>query len=104
MSIEEITVEELERRLGSGCVLVDVREPHEVAEVRVPGVVAIPLAQVAVRAQEIPEGDVVLVICRSGARSLKACEQLEGMGRKAVNVAGGTLAWVDSGRPTESGS
>jgi rhodanese-related sulfurtransferase len=43
------------------------------------------------------------VICRSGARSLKACEFLVGTGRTAVNVGGGTMAWVEAGHPVATG-
>ena len=103
MSIQEISVDELATRLDAGAVLVDVREPHEIAEVRVPGVHAIPLGQLVGRMGEIPEASEVYVICRSGHRSAKACEQLIAAGRPAVNIAGGTIAWVDSGRATESG-
>jgi rhodanese-related sulfurtransferase len=41
------------------------------------------------------------VICRSGGRSLRACEFLAEQGVEAVNVAGGTLAWQLSGREVE---
>ena len=102
--IEEIDVDRLDDLLAQGAVLVDVREASELAQVRVPGVIHIPLGDVPARATEIPASDTVYVICRSGARSLRACEALETMGRRAVNVAGGTLAWIDSGRPTESGA
>ena len=102
MAVEEITVEELAGRLGPGTILLDVREPDEVAEVRVPGILAIPLGEVSDRAEEIPDCEQLYVICRSGARSARACEMLQASGRNAVNVAGGTLAWVDSGRDTES--
>lgn len=101
VAIEEITVEELAQRLEAGVVLLDVREPAELAEARVPGVLHIPLAQVPSRMSEVPEGDLA-VICRSGARSMQACQQFAAAGREAVNVAGGILAWIDSGRPTES--
>jgi rhodanese-related sulfurtransferase len=101
--IAEITVEELAARLQDGAVVVDVREVHEWIQVRVPGVHLIPLGELAQRAGEIPEADTVYVICRSGARSRRACEMLMTAGARAVNVAGGTLAWVGSGRPTESG-
>lgn len=102
MAVEEIAIEELAARLDAGAVLLDVREPNEVAEARVPGVLAIPLGEVNARVAEIPECDELYVICRSGARSAKACEVIASSGRPAVNVAGGTLAWIDSGRPTES--
>jgi rhodanese-related sulfurtransferase len=35
---------------------------------------------------------------------MAAAEFLRAEGRDAVNVAGGTTAWVDAGLPTESGS
>lgn len=103
MSIEEIEVDELAARLEDGAVLVDVREPKEIAQVRVPGILPIPLGELPSRAGDIPVADTVYVICRSGARSARACEHLNANGLHAVNVAGGTLAWIDSGRTTEAG-
>jgi len=38
------------------------------------------------------------VICKSGGRSARAVEFLRGQGIDAVNVAGGTLAWLETGR------
>ena len=55
------------------------------------------------RADEVPSDVTVYVICRSGARSAQAVEFLRGRGVDAVNVAGGTLAWIDSGRGVDSG-
>ena len=70
MDVPEIDVDELERRLGEGALLIDVREPDEWAEVRVPGGRLIPLQSVPERLAEIPaEGD-VYVICALGGRSL----------------------------------
>ena len=103
MPIEEITVDQLAELRDQGVLLLDVRNPDEYAEARVPGVQLIPLPEFEVRHTEIPVADVVYVICRSGARSLKAGEFLEAQGRTAVNVAGGTLAWIDSGRPVDRG-
>lgn len=103
MAIEEISVEQLEPILGSGAFVLDVRNPDEHIEARVPGVVLIPLPELEARYVEIPPSDVVYVICRSGARSMKAAELLTSRGIDAVNVAGGTLAWIDSGRAVESG-
>jgi rhodanese-related sulfurtransferase/molybdopterin-guanine dinucleotide biosynthesis protein A len=95
----EIDVDELARRLADGAVLIDVRRPDEHEEVHLPEARLIPLDQLPDRLDEIPEADEVLVICRSGGRSAAACEFLTGHGVTAVNVAGGMLAWIDSGRP-----
>lgn len=102
--IGEIDVVGLEAALGAGAPLLDVRMPDEFAEVRVPGAILVPLPELPERAADVPDGSPLYVICRSGARSMKACELLAAAGRDVVNVAGGTMAWVESGRPTDSGT
>ncbi len=103
MAIEEITIDELAARCDAGGVVLDVRNLDEYVEVRVPGVVLIPLPELQARHGEIPDVEVVNVICRSGARSARAVELLVANGIDAVNVIGGMLAWIDSGRPVDSG-
>jgi rhodanese-related sulfurtransferase len=96
--VPEISVDELAERLRGGAFLVDVRQPDEYVSGHVPGAVLVPLAAVPDHVDELAADTPVLVICRSGARSLAAAEFLIGSGREAVNVAGGTLAWIESGR------
>lgn len=103
MAVEEITVDQLAELRDAGAFVLDVRNPDEFEEARVPGVTLIPLPELESRHGEIPDVDDVYVICRSGARSAKAAEYLSGAGIHAVNVAGGTLAWIDSGRGVDSG-
>jgi len=102
--VAEIDVEELARRLADGAVLIDVRNPEEYASGHVPGAHLLPLHDLPYRADEVPDGAEVLVICRTGSRSLVAAEFLAEQGVTAVNVAGGTRAWVDSGRPAVGGT
>jgi molybdopterin-guanine dinucleotide biosynthesis protein A/rhodanese-related sulfurtransferase len=102
MPIPEISVVELAARRSKGATLFDVREPHEWEEIRVPGAILIPLGTVPDALEAFPDDGEVLVICRSGARSMRACEWLAAQGRAAVNIAGGTLAWIDAGFDTES--
>lgn len=102
MPIDEITVEDL-AALPPGAFVLDVRNPDEHAEARVPGVTLLPLQELESRIGEVPDGETVYVICRSGARSARAAEFLGTNGIHAVNVAGGTLAWIESGRAVESG-
>ncbi|CAN5289697.1 rhodanese-like domain-containing protein [soil metagenome] len=97
--MNEITVTELSN--VSRPTIIDVREPDEYAAVRVPGAINIPLGTLA--DAELPEGD-VFVICALGGRSAKATELLTGKGVNATNIAGGTMAWVEAGFPTESGT
>ncbi|HMS87642.1 MAG TPA: rhodanese-like domain-containing protein [Acidimicrobiales bacterium] len=102
MSVPEIDVDEAARRRQAGTPVVDVREPHEYVEGHVPGAVLIPLGELAHRVGELPAGEVLLV-CRSGARSRRAAEHLLTQGVQAVNVGGGTIAWIEAGHPVVAG-
>ena len=104
MDVPEIDVDELAQRREAGQVVLDVRNPDEYEEAHVPGVVLIPLGELVERVDEVPTDGPVPVICRSGARSMQAAEYLRGQGIDAVNVVGGTLAWIDADFPVEAGS
>lgn len=104
MAVQEISVDELADLLEAGVHLVDVREPAEYEEARVPGGILVPLATVPERLDLFPPDRTTYVICRSGGRSMKACEFAAAQGREVVNVAGGTLAWIDSGRAVDTGA
>jgi rhodanese-related sulfurtransferase len=95
--VPEITVAELASRLPEA-LLVDVRQPAEYVEAHVPTARLVPLQELPDRVGELPAGEPVFVICRSGARSLVASEFLVAQGFEAVNVAGGTLAWIEAGK------
>jgi rhodanese-related sulfurtransferase len=103
MTISEVTVDELESALRSGSRLVDVREVDEYEAGHVPGAELIPLASVPSALDRFVPDAPTYVICRSGARSYRACEFLVDQGLAAINVGGGTLAWISSGRDTVSG-
>ena len=103
MAIEEVSVDELASALDGGARLFDVREPHEYTEAHAPGAVLIPLGTVAERVDEFRGDSPVYVICRSGARSMRACETLAAHGIEGINVSGGTLAWIASGREVSTG-
>lgn len=103
MQVPEIDVTELAARRAEGAPLVDVREPDEYTESHVPGAQLIPLGSVPDRVAEVPTGSTVYVICKGGGRSLKAAEFLRARGIDAVNVAGGTMAWIEAGQPVATG-
>ncbi len=102
--LPEIDVAEAARRRNVGTPIFDVREPDEYAEGHVPGAPLIPLGTVADRVDEFPPAGEVLVICKSGGRSRQAVELLRSQGIDAVNVAGGTMGWIDAGHPVATGS
>ena len=98
--MDNITVEELKKRLDAGEELniVDVREPHEKADFDIGGVL-IPLGQIqSMQIDEIEDlkDKEVIVYCRSGNRSGQACMFLDAMGFKNTkNLVGGMLAWQE---------
>lgn len=86
-----------------GALLLDAREPWELALAQVAGATPIPMQQVPARLSEIPGDRQVLVLCHHGARSARVTQFLRAQGRDNVtNVAGGIEAWaleVDSSLP-----
>jgi rhodanese-related sulfurtransferase len=104
MPVREINVTELDTALQSGAPVVDVRETNEYLDGHVPGAVHVALGTVPDRVDAFRSDGTTYVICRSGARSMRACEFLAQQGLDVVNVAGGTLDWVAGGRPVVTGS
>ena len=86
--------------------LLDVREDDEWAAGHVPSAAHIPLGQLGARTAELPSDQQIYVICRSGMRSARAAQALNGAGWQAVNVAGGMQDWAAAGRTmvTDSGA
>ena len=81
-----------------GTVLLDVREPWEVAlaAIHLPGAQAlhIPMTQVPQRLAEIDAGPSVVCICHHGARSAQVVAFLLQRGYSRIyNLAGGIDAW-----------
>lgn len=105
MSVSEITPTEFVARRdgGESLTLLDVREDWELGVASVPGVVHIPMGEVADRLGELDRAREVVVLCRSGRRSLQVANFLQQNGFRAVNLAGGILAWsreLDATIPT----
>ena len=98
--MKNITVEELKERLDRGekINLIDCREPHEYEEANIGGRL-IPLGKFqTMQLDEIEDlkDEEVIVHCRSGKRSMMACQILDQMGfSNPVNVEGGILAWQE---------
>lgn len=78
--------------------LVDVREPHEVAQGTLPDAVNIPLGDLANRVGELDTDRRVVLLCRSGGRSANAAQFLTRSGFGDVfNLAGGMLVFAAQG-------
>ncbi len=97
-SVPEITPTELKARLDSGdaLVLVDVRDPFEVAIADLPdhGQTLIPTGEFPQRFRELDSASELVIYCRSGSRSAWATEILLQSGyERVLNLRGGILAW-----------
>jgi NADPH-dependent 2,4-dienoyl-CoA reductase/sulfur reductase-like enzyme/rhodanese-related sulfurtransferase len=80
-------------KLGDGVLILDVREPAEVASGAIPGSLNIPLPQLRKRLEEIPRDREILVHCQSGQRSYNAARLLSQRGFKVRNLAGSYKTW-----------
>jgi sulfur-carrier protein adenylyltransferase/sulfurtransferase len=98
----EIDVVELKQKIDRGdkFTLIDVREPHEYKICNIPGAKLIPLGEFPQHVSEFNPEDDIVIHCRSGMRSAKACNVLRQAGFEHVrNVVGGILAWSDKVDP-----
>lgn len=94
----EVDVDQLAAAVEDGALVVDVREHAEYAQVHIPGAVLIPMGQLTARVGELDRTSPVYVVCASGNRSSAMTDLLRAGGFDAYSVAGGTQAWVSSGR------
>jgi rhodanese-related sulfurtransferase len=92
------------RMLAEGAVMIDVREPNEIAAFAfdVPDALNIPATQLESRWREVPVDRPVIFVCESGARSLKATYYMQFQGYKNVsNMSGGIVKWSAKGFPVK---
>jgi adenylyltransferase/sulfurtransferase len=100
--VTEISPGDLAARLaGSSPPLVlDVREDWERGIARLQGTLDMPMGHVPERIGELPKEREIVVMCRSGGRSLKVAQFLDASGYRAANLTGGILAWARDIDPT----
>jgi rhodanese-related sulfurtransferase len=84
--------------------LLDVREDDEWAAGHAPEATHIPMGELSARTGELPVDQEIYVICRSGHRSARVSQALNGAGWQAVNVGGGMQDWAAAGRPMAADS
>lgn len=94
----EVSVAEAQAMISSSSpFLLDTRRMAEVAEGAIPGAANIAHTRLLSRMSEVPRDRHILVNCRSGVRSGRACSLLQKNGYAATNLAGGFLAWEKAG-------
>ncbi len=97
----DITVATLKDNL-SMAEMIDVREPHEfTGELgHIAGARLVPLSTLESAMARADRTRAVVLVCRSGARSTRAAQQLRAMGfEQVMNLTGGMLAWGAAGYP-----
>ena len=103
--VTDLTPEEVSKGIAEGrYLLVDVREPNEVAAEAYPGAVVVPLSSFDPKAIPDPGARQVVFACRSGKRSVTASLAAQAAGLAYdKHLAGGMLAWKAAGLPTKTG-
>jgi rhodanese-related sulfurtransferase len=92
----EITVADLKRRRDANedLLLLDVREPDEVATASIPGATTIRMSEIPLHVAELPADRPIVVMCHHGGRSAQVTSFLNANGfANAVNLDGGIDAW-----------
>jgi rhodanese-related sulfurtransferase len=102
--VRHISASELAQALASGAAphrLIDVREPAEFVTGHLTGAINIPLGQIERSGAMLPRHERVVFMCRSGARSLKACALARRAGvAEPLQLDGGLLAWKATVEPS----
>lgn len=92
----EISPSELAERLqrGDALLLLDCREPEEVALAKIDGATHIPMGDIPTRQQELDPEQEIVVYCHAGMRSLSVAAWLKQQDFENVrSLAGGIDAW-----------
>jgi rhodanese-related sulfurtransferase len=100
--VEQADTLKATRLYNDDALVLDVREDKEFAAGHIPKAKHIPLGKLASRIQELEKhkGKPILVTCRSGQRSARACGMLKKAGFETVyNQAGGIIAWERANLP-----
>lgn len=71
--------------------VIDVREPFELLEGKIPGAINIPLGEIPYRLNELDKNTPYHVVCLSGARSQSAVQYLDNQGFDVTNLTGGMM-------------
>lgn len=100
--IDEADTLKATRLYNDDALILDVREDKEFAVGHIPKARHIPLGQLSGRLQELEKfkAKPILVTCRTGQRSARACGMLKKAGFETVyNQAGGIVAWERANLP-----
>ena len=103
--VHDLTPADVSKGMAEGrYLLVDVREPNEVAVEAYPDSVVVPLSTFDAKNIPDPKGKQVVFACRSGKRSVTASLAAQAAGLPYdKHLAGGIIGWKEAGMPTKTG-
>jgi rhodanese-related sulfurtransferase len=104
-NVQDLMPDDVAKGIGEGkYLLVDVREPNEIAAEAYPDAVVVPLSTFDPASIPDPNGKQVVFACRSGKRSVTASLAAQAAGLPYdKHLAGGILGWKAAGLPTRTG-
>ena len=82
-----------------GAILLDVREDDECRRAGRPAAIHVPLAECPTGSTRSADRTIVVCVCRSGGRSMRAADVPAENGFAAVNIEGGMIAWARKANP-----
>ncbi|MFN0010011.1 MAG: MBL fold metallo-hydrolase [Phycisphaerales bacterium] len=101
-STAEVSVADARQMIDTAApYLLDARRSAEVTEGHIPGAANIAHTRLLSRLADVPKDRHILVNCRSGVRSGRACSLLQKHGYRVTNLAGGFLAWEKANAPVD---
>jgi len=112
-TITECSVQDVERCLAEGPLIIDIREPAEYAKGHIPGALHVPRGMLEFEIHNLvnafrPRPDLsnaeqpIVLYCGTGGRSALAAQCLESMGyTKVTSMAGGLVAWTAAHLPVD---
>lgn len=103
--VHDLTPDDVSKGIADGrYLLIDVREPNEVAVEAYPDAIVVPLSMFDPKDIPDPGGKTVVFACRSGKRSVTASLAAQEAGLSYdKHLAGGILGWKAAGLPTKAG-
>lgn len=104
-SLKTIDAQTAERLQKQGALLVDVREPGEYAQARIPGSQNIALSRLEASALPLGPSQPVVFFCAGGTRTTVNAGRLAAKAgdAEAYVMTGGLSAWRSAGLPLEAG-
>lgn len=101
--VPSLSVHNLKRLYGQHAdfILIDVREPQELAICQLPQATSIPLQSLPSQLINLPVDKPIVVSCHHGRRSAQAVQLLISQGfERVLNLTGGIDAWAQEIDPT----